>query len=369
MPKRLPPYCIEDIDRHGNIRVYLRLPGQRKIRLHGMVWSPEFMLAYGAARQSEEPKKTGRRGKTGTWKWLCQLYFASDEFKRLELHTQTVQRQRLEATFEEPTKPRGSVYFGDMPVRLFGKKAVRILRDRKSHVPEGANNRVKAIRRVFNWAKEEREELDLGNPAKEVKLFSVETEGYYTWTVDDVLQYQSTHKPGTKARLALALGLFAGGPRRLDLTRLGPQMAKNGVIRYKPFKTRKTSGMWIEVPILPELQAELDCAPKDHLTLLTTEFGKPFSPAGFGNKFKEWCYEANLPQCTAHGMRKAGATIAAENGATDAQLMALFGWQTAKMAAHYRKQAQQKKLAAAAIGFVRFEKETSSPAIFQDEDE
>src|SRR6185437_15444490 len=104
----------------------------------------------------EEPKKTGRRGKTGTWKWLCQLYFASDEFKRLELHTQTVQRQRLEATFEEPTKPRGSVYFGDMPVRLFGKKAVRILRDRKSHVPEGANNRVKAIRRVFNWAKEER---------------------------------------------------------------------------------------------------------------------------------------------------------------------------------------------------------------------
>jgi hypothetical protein len=32
--------------------------------------------------------------------------------------------------------------------------------------------------------------------------------------------------------------------------------------------------------------------------------------------------EAGLPKCSAHGLRKAGATITAENGATDRQLMA-----------------------------------------------
>jgi len=361
MPKRLPPHCVEDIDRHGNVRVYLRLPGQKKVRLKGMAWSPEFMLAYGAAMEGEEPKVRGRKGKTGTWKWLCQEYFASTEFLKCTLHTQTVQRQRLEAIFDEPTKPGGNVFFGDMPARLFGKKAVRILRDRKATVPEGANNRVKAIRRVFNWAKDTREDLDLGNPAKEVKLFNTESDGYYTWAVDDVLQYQSVHPPGSQARLALALGLFAGGPRREDLALLGPQMVKNGVIRYKPKKTRKTSGKWVIVPILPELQAEIDCAPQNHLAWIVTKSGKPFTKESFGNKFKDWCYEANLPQCSCHGMRKAGAAIAAENGATDAQLMALFGWETAKMATHYRKQARQEKLAAAAVGFLRFERD-SAPA-------
>jgi len=35
---------------------------------------------------------------------------------------------------------------------------------------------------------------------------------------------------------------------------------------------------------------------------------------------------SGLAKCSAHGLRKAGATIAAENGATDQQLMAMFGW-------------------------------------------
>ena len=32
MPRRLPPGCIEDVDRHGNIRVYYRAKGKRKTR-------------------------------------------------------------------------------------------------------------------------------------------------------------------------------------------------------------------------------------------------------------------------------------------------------------------------------------------------
>jgi hypothetical protein len=52
-----------------------------------------------------------------------------------------------------------------------------------------------------------------------------------------------------------------------------------------------------------------------------------------------------LPHCSAHGLRKAGATIAAENGATDRQLMALFDWETASQANTYTAAANRKRLA------------------------
>jgi len=58
------------------------------------------------------------------------------------------------------------------------------------------------------------------------------------------------------------------------------------------------------------------------------------------------------PHCSAHGLRKAGATFAAENGATDSQLKAIYGWKSAKMAAHYTRKAQQKKLAGAAMALI-----------------
>ena len=37
----------------------------------------------------------------------------------------------------------------------------------------------------------------------------------------------------------------------------------------------------------------------------------------------------SLPQCSAHALRKAGACIAVENGASEHELMAIFGRQDA----------------------------------------
>jgi hypothetical protein len=59
-----------------------------------------------------------------------------------------------------------------------------------------------------------------------------------------------------------------------------------------------------------------------------------------------------LPDCTAHGLRKAGATIAAENGATPHQLKAIFGWSTLKQPELYTKAVEQKRVAADAMGLL-----------------
>jgi integrase len=49
---------------------------------------------------------------------------------------------------------------------------------------------------------------------------------------------------------------------------------------------------------------------------------------------------------SAHGIRKAAATRAANNGATVATLEAIFGWEGGQMAALYTRAADRRRLAA-----------------------
>src|SRR6202042_1542416 len=93
--------------------------------------------------------------------------------------------------------------------------------------------------------------------------------------------------------------------------------------------------------------------------------GRPFAEAGFGNWFRDRCNEAGLGHCTAHGLRKAGATMAAERGATVNQLKAIFGWSTLKQAALYTHAAEQAALAGGGmmlLGKDRIANETVPPA-------
>jgi integrase len=80
------------------------------------------------------------------------------------------------------------------------------------------------------------------------------------------------------------------------------------------------------------------------LSYLVTERGTPFVKESFGTWFRKACKRAGVPG-SAHGLRKAGATRAAENGASDLELMAMFGWTSAKMATHYTRAASRKVLA------------------------
>ena len=99
-----------------------------------------------------------------------------------------------------------------------------------------------------------------------------------------------------------------------------------------------------ELPILPPLRQSIDATLTGHLVYLVTEFGKPHSAKGFGNRFKKRCREAGLEDLSAHGLRKLGAQRCAEAGATEHQLMALFGWTNPQQAAVYTRKANRAKL-------------------------
>ncbi len=105
-----------------------------------------------------------------------------------------------------------------------------------------------------------------------------------------------------------------------------------------------------------------DASELGHEAWLASNLGKPYGNAGFGNVFKDWCKEAGLPQCHCHGLRKIGAVRAAEAGASEHELMAMFGWEDADMARVYTRKAAQKKLAVSGAANVAHRVPIAPPA-------
>jgi hypothetical protein len=92
-------------------------------------------------------------------------------------------------------------------------------------------------------------------------------------------------------------------------------------------------------------QRVINASPAGDLTFLISERKAPFALSAFGNWFRVKCDDAGLLQGSAHGLHKAGAGIAAESGATEHQLMAIFGWATTNEAQRYTKTTKRKKMA------------------------
>ncbi len=334
-------YLVKDTDRHGNRRLYVRRHG-RKVRIRELATVEDFMAAYRAALEIGDTMAPIKPtvAAPGSLRWLVQRYCGCPEYLGLHESTRRGRRAVLDAICRE---------HGAKPFARMETSHVRLLiRDPKMATPEAANGFVKALRQVFKWA------VEVGyantNPALGVpKLASKNPDGLYTWTEAEVRQYMERHPSGTKPRLALALFLYTG-VRISDAVRVGPQMERDGALCFTEEKNRSLKPKHREIPILPALRAELDANPSGHLAYLVTKWGRPYASAkAFGLWFKRQCVAAGLPHCTAHGLRKAGATFAAEQGATEHQLMAIYGWDSPKQAALYTRAANRKRLAADAM--------------------
>jgi integrase len=108
-------------------------------------------------------------------------------------------------------------------------------------------------------------------------------------------------------------------------------------------RTEKTDTE-VTLPILPVLQKTLEASPTGDLTFICGESGRPLTKESFGTLFRKACRAAGLNKRSAHGLRKAAATRAANNGATVAELEAIFGWQGGAMASLYTRSADRRRL-------------------------
>jgi integrase len=351
-------WVYRDRDRHGNVRIYFWRGGNsRKVRIREAPGTPEFLARYNEL--VEEAKTVGLRrtsvhplaASPGTFGWLVSRYKAEcAAFRDLDARGQRTRIGIIEHMLAEPVHPGATAIFRDFPLHRLTPKAMRALRDRKVGKPGAANGRVRALRGIFKWATsdEDGEPIMCENPCRGLSYVRTGSSGHHTWTDEEVRCFEDRHPIGTKARLAMALMLYTGF-RKSDLVELGRQHIRDGWIRKRQFKGRRRRRVMLEIPVLPELAKIIEAGPCGEMTLLVTEYGQPFTANGFGNWFRDRCDEAGLSRCTSHGLRKAGATRAAENGATAHQLMAIFGWLSLKEAERYTQAAERRRMAGAAM--------------------
>jgi integrase len=238
--------------------------------------------------------------------------------------------------------------YGDMPISKMTPERVRELRNFKAKFPAAANQRLKVMRYVFAWGIENHPKVVLTNPVRDVARMAHKTKNVPPWSVGDFEKFMVMYPAGSKERRAMALHLYTGA-RGCDVRAFGPQHVKNGRFAF----TQQKTGGAVDIPILDELASELALAPKDALAFILNEYGRTFSQKGYGNWFNERARKAGLMDRTAHGIRSGGATIAANNGATVHQLMAMFGWLSEAMAIRYTKSVERKRLADSGMPLIR----------------
>ncbi|WP_445222197.1 tyrosine-type recombinase/integrase [Bradyrhizobium sp. Pa8] len=384
MPEILPRYVHHDPDRHGNDRLYFikwnpSTKKLRKRRLREEVGTAAFFEEYAAALADRPYAKPAAakaappaQVKPNTLRWLCAKYMRESlEFRGYDLETQKNRRRILKALCREPASDDDPQEIGDLGCDIPQDK-IELLVNRKALTSiDAANHRLKAIRKLSEWAVKQTPKLIPVNRAKGVDLLKRPmTTGHHTWSVPEIELYVERHPQGTKAHLALMLFLLLG-QRISDVAKFGRQHIRQPRhvaaklrkihpgrwLAFRQHKNRKRAPVDLVIPILPQLesvlQATKDAGTLGTMTFLETAYGKPHTVKGLGNWFADRCVEAGVPG-RAHGLRKAGATVSAENGATPHQLMAIFGWKTLSQAELYTKAVQQQLMAGGAMNLLVF---------------
>jgi integrase len=299
---------------------YVRVNKGKRVRIKAEFGTPDFDAEYQAAINGHPESSKGMAA--GTLAWLFERYRETPVWRDLS--------------------PRANIVAG---------------RDRRSATPAQARHFLETMRGLFKWAAK-------ASLVRENPTFGVEDparrkgSGIPVWTEEQVTAYERRWPIGTRQRVWLDVLLYTG-LRRGDAVRLGRQHIRNGVATIKTEK----SGFTLEVtlPILPVLDETLRAGPCGELAIIVGANGRPLNKRSFGNQFRKACRAAGVNR-SAHGLRKIAATRAANAGATVAQLEAIFGWTGGRMASHYTRSADRRRLAMEGMHLLANDERTSIPA-------
>jgi integrase len=352
MSKPRPPYLQRHVTRHGTVFWYVRVGRGDRVRIRGKYGSPEFMVAYHAAVTGSPNAPAGpQKASKGTLAWLADRYRETSAWSSLSAAT----RRQRENILKHVLAASGDVAAGDI-----ARKDIVAGVDRRRDRPAAARHFLETIRGLFQWALDA--ELVTVDPTQGIKAPRKSRDGHHTWTDDEIAAYEARWPLGTRERLAFDLLLYTG-LRRGDVVTLGRQHVRNGVAMLRTEKT----GEPVAIPILAPLAASIAAGPCGDLAFIAGDRGKPMVKESFGTWFGKACKAAGVPG-RAHGLRKAGATRAANAGATEHELMALYGWSEPRTAAIYTRKANRQRLAAQASAKITAAQNANVYALTQESD-
>ncbi len=356
MPRPKLPFLHCYKSRHGTWRYYVQLNPYSKgrgvrIGRNQPYRSVEFMAEYHAAVRGTPivAAPIVSRDSKNTVSWLVGLYCKSRAWTHDLSAGTRKQRGPIYKQMEEKA--------GDQPLSAVTRQ--KIEEGMSSRSDNQARHFLNAVSQLFGWAIKH-QLFDGRNPCDGIKRprndSSNVDDGHLPWPIELIEKYEKRWPLGTRERLILDVYLYIG-IRRGDAARLGKQHLRGDLVYLKTEKTQTP----IYVPIHPTLAKSIKACPSKGLAVIAKPNGANYTKESLGNIFREAIDKAGIPVTrrsgkeegekgySGHGLRKASAIIAAESGATESELNAMFGWSGHQMARLYTKNADRKKLAARAM--------------------
>jgi enterobacteria phage integrase len=287
--------------------------------------SDEFRAAYAAALAGET-RPTIRGDQPGTIGALIASYMRSAGFIRLRDTSKKGYMTRLEAI---------RIAHGARTVSgLSRERIITFMLQPYADRPAAALDTLKKLRILIRHA------IDIGwltsDPSAGIKR--PKTKEIRAWTDAELAAFERRWPLGTKQRTAYALMLNVGAARADVHLMTWAQIDADG-IGY----ARQKTGVAVDMAITTELRQALDAAPRKHVTVLNTEFGKPFTVNGFSGFMRDAMRAAGLPMdCKPHGLRKTLGRRLADAGVSSHDIMAALGHTTLTQAENYTREADRR---------------------------
>lgn len=298
----------------GQMRYRFRRNGV-KVTLKGEFGSPEFYKHYAELMKNPALATPIVGPVQGTIDWLVGLYLENlsqrvraglSSIKTLNGHTLHLGRLTGEYGPMDCNMPRGKLIE---------------FRDKFTHLPGAADNMMKAVSAMYNWAIQ-RDMVTIGNPTRGVNRLSTDTGGFPAWDAKDFENYLKLYKAPSTAHTTLVLAISTTA-RKSDIVQLGQdhEFMRNGR-KWLRWRQDKKPHRTVELPMSKALILATEGLRQT--PYLRSQYGKPFTANGFGNKFRDWCDAASVSK-SLHGVRKGVSSLLPSHGTTSLELDVLLG--------------------------------------------
>lgn len=333
-------YISRYMDVRGKVRWRFRKSGLPQSQTTELFGTKAWWDWYASALepQTQRPlESVEERLQPGTIHSLMVAYYSSADFQGLKLATRRTYKGILDRYRDK---------YGHLPAGQLQAHHIRAQMDKQAATPAAANNMLKVLRAVMRFGGERN--LVKVDPTSGVRMLRYKGEGFPTWSEAEIAAFRAHWPMGTNERLAFELLLYTG-QRSGDVRQMKWSDLRGDVISVRQEKT----GVALLLPVHPRLREVLDLASADHQTIIATQHGDPYSPAGFGNWFRGAAKTAGIEERSAHGLRKSAATRLADAGCSESEIKSVTGHKTGKEVDRYTKARDQRTLAEAAMAKIK----------------
>ena len=273
---------------------------------------------------------------------LWEAFKKSEYWSNLATSTQEAKIRR----FEPIIKDNLDVAWVRLTHHEIGEKLQDVAKGSAGGSAKGLNQRdqvYKDFSGLFKWAINNVKECpdDFANPCSRLSKIQKKKDQkpQRVWKKAEIQAFLEFHKSGTMAHLAVLL-ISEVGTAACDSYLLGHIHLvddSKDKLRFHRQKTKVMCNQRMSSKLVQEIQKT-----SFGKTFIHKKNGKKFaSSKSFSNRFKAWVLKAGLADdLTIHGLRRYAAVTAAKAGATEYELMQMFGWSTTTEPLKYIEEAK-----------------------------